>query len=217
MNPELKRESQTMFQCLCCENWLHESCTSLRPSRQGDDIDATNRQLANGPLIDYDSFDLFICSECVCKPGNEILKQYLGSTGWMVCLPAESSVKGIPSITVEAKGDAWTQSWKVYGLLAQDEASAQPVPLLKRKAEDDEPARSASKRAREEDTLLESTINTEKAQGAALDRKVDTCHGRTCTVPTGALISFPHTGRARLDVFLADDFRERFCRCEQVS
>lgn len=105
-----EKEDETMFQCIVCEEWLHESCTSLRPgstSRQtldqkpaseaSKDADTGTGPVApdadgtipdEAPLIDHDLFDLMICDACVRKPGNDLLRRYAGAKGWLVLAPS---------------------------------------------------------------------------------------------------------------------------------
>ncbi len=78
-----EKEDETMFQCIVCEEWLHESCTSLRPSS------STTTPEAEPPLIDHDLFDLMICDACVRKPGNDVLRRYAGAKGWMTLAPSK--------------------------------------------------------------------------------------------------------------------------------
>ncbi|CDR88517.1 related to Protein mlo2 [Sporisorium scitamineum] len=103
-----EKEDETMFQCIVCEEWLHESCTSLRPivanqpspeSGSSHEPLKTSDALSTGadrpateveaPLIDHDLFDLMICDACVRKPSNEILRRYAGAKGWMVLAPSQ--------------------------------------------------------------------------------------------------------------------------------
>lgn len=174
-----EKEEETMFQCLSCEDWIHESCTSLRPDgfscSNETESKSASRSLSDGPLLDHDAFDLFICHECVQKPSNSILRPYLGAKGWIICLPEvpnqilPKEVDGIAAISVIAKGEGWTSSWWVYGLpngttLAQEKevpkAMGQKVTSglafgegeTKRKAED-EPSRqneNSGKKARKD-------------------------------------------------------------------
>ena len=75
-DPETEKED--MFQCLVCEEWLHESCTSLYPKG------------ATKPLISQDDFDTMICDACVRKEKTALLQAYLGQPGWLVVLPIEN-------------------------------------------------------------------------------------------------------------------------------
>ncbi|EPQ26951.1 uncharacterized protein PFL1_05586 [Pseudozyma flocculosa PF-1] len=105
-----EKEDETMFQCLVCEEWLHESCTSLRPPRRRDPPSAAGKERQHDdsepPLIDHDLFDLMICDACVRRDGNEMLRSYAGSRGWLLLLPSQqcqgamTAWDGIPSIRV---------------------------------------------------------------------------------------------------------------------
>lgn len=110
-----EKEDETMFQCIVCEEWLHESCTSLRPAVakslevKGDDSSKDSSELTStsstapsaaqaghadleSPLIDHDLFDLMICDACVRRPSNAILRDYAGARGWMVLAPSQDVV-----------------------------------------------------------------------------------------------------------------------------
>ena len=158
-----EKEDETMFQCLVCEEWLHESCTSLRQTSAGSD--STDRKGTKGetspddsepPLIDHELFDLMICDACVRKPGNELLRQYAGSKGWYILVPTETvrdvtACDGIRKIQVpteqnvkqplpkdgEGTEDAEAvpaQSWQIFGLPLEP-AGAESEP----KGREDEP------------------------------------------------------------------------------
>lgn len=219
-----------MFQCLVCENWLHESCSSLRPSKDIDDIDNPSRKLADGPLVDHDTFDLFICSDCVCKPGSEELRMYLGRKGWIVCLPTgqgrilPESVDNIPPIEVNAKGEGWSHSWMVYGIqrdLDSDKSSLEGIPSsIKRKAEDVIKEEVDVKRAKVQNGLQVSDSFSDASQegdAADFDTVVVQEEDIICTGPDTALFDDPESKPVRLDVFLTESFRERICRCKSVS
>lgn len=96
-------EEETMFQCLVCEEWFHETCTSLRPSAQREqagpsdsssnenDINRTaaasavhTSNDAPPPLIAHESFDSLICDLCVRS--HPILHHYLAQPQWGICL-----------------------------------------------------------------------------------------------------------------------------------
>ncbi|KAJ1023966.1 hypothetical protein NDA13_004797 [Ustilago tritici] len=97
-----EKEDETMFQCIVCEEWLHEGCTSLRPVSGSASNQSAAASAPTDPiiteeakpgstaaetepsLIDHDLFDLMICDACVRKPGNEILRRYAGARSWMV-------------------------------------------------------------------------------------------------------------------------------------
>ncbi|KAL9940607.1 hypothetical protein V8E36_000095 [Tilletia maclaganii] len=125
-------EKEVMFQCLICEDWLHESCTSLKRSLPAGD-DQTNADDIPS-LLDHELFDQLICDACVRKHSDR-LGPYLGKRGWLLCLP-ESSV---PTALADSSGGTsetelkassgpaedpvrtfhdGEQSWKIFGLVA---------------------------------------------------------------------------------------------------
>ena len=228
---------QTMFQCLCCEDWLHESCSSLRPSKHIDDVDSANRSLAEETLVDHDQFELFLCNECVCKPGNEVLKSYVGHKGWIVCLPTcedqylPDAVDDIPALTVMAKGKDWSHPWRVYGLAqevvadgkdtqAEPQEALQPVASSKRQA-DGQDEGGAVKRARATNGLQVCDTFSDSSQADDDDGRPDLVvvqeGAEPCVGGQAPLFAAPDAKPVRLDVFLTETFRERLCRCKSVS
>lgn len=75
-------EEETMFQCLVCEDWFHEGCTSLTP--QDADPESIMPEQRLPPLIAHESFDSFICDACVRH--NPLLIHYIGKDQWGACL-----------------------------------------------------------------------------------------------------------------------------------
>ncbi|UZJ57044.1 hypothetical protein CBS101457_006364 [Exobasidium rhododendri] len=228
-------EEETMFQCLCCEDWLHESCTSLRPSREIDDIDSLTRDLADGPLVDHDSFEQFICNECVRQPGNEALLDYLGHKGWIVCLPTgeqylPDSIDDIPAIKVEASGKGWSHSWKVFGLigwhnLTADEAAtneegaaaaaaAVRAEITKRKLEDGLNQKAKRARVSEGIQVLDSFSDVDQDEEEDEALLIYEKEDEDCTAGKPPLFARPDAKPLRLDIFLTESFRERICRCK---
>ncbi|EST04965.1 Zinc finger, N-recognin [Kalmanozyma brasiliensis GHG001] len=123
-----EKEDETMFQCIVCEEWLHESCTSLRPSS------STATPETEPPLIDHDLFDLMICDACVRKPDNDILRRYAGAKGWMTLAPSQA-VAEVKEHDLIAKIQVPTEdelreaggpyrdgrSWQIFGLAMEPE------------------------------------------------------------------------------------------------
>ncbi|GAC99055.1 zinc finger protein Mlo2 [Pseudozyma hubeiensis SY62] len=142
-----EKEDETMFQCIVCEEWLHESCTSLRPNAAGnltdDAVKSSTAQTSSAdrpnpeaepPLIDHDLFDLMICDACVRKPGNDILRHYAGAKGWMVLAPSSDVIEiahhdAIAKIQVPTQEELREgggpykdgRSWQIFGLAVEQE------------------------------------------------------------------------------------------------
>ncbi|PWN91413.1 hypothetical protein FA10DRAFT_300027 [Acaromyces ingoldii] len=207
-NPET--EEETMFQCLVCEDWLHESCTSLRPtlSRPGD---GREDQAADGPLLDHDSFDLFICDTCVRKPECTVLRDYIGARGWAVCLPTNANElpkewDGLPARDVVAAVAGWEMPYRIMGL-NDGNASVPDTSSMGDAAEGE----SASKPDRMGD-------HAEAATGSkrpAISEDEDLLASKRarlgdCIRPEGL-----KNLQGRLDVFLEEQFRARICRCSE--
>lgn len=250
-----------MLQCLVCEDWLHESCTSLRPSKDIHDTDKPGRQVCDGPLVDPDAFELFICNECVRRPANTPLRNYIGCKGWIACLPEDAnavlpdSVDDIPALKVRARGAGWEHTWRVYGLengvtgdVSLQTVTAEHGPTVQQ-TDDTVPnvqANSLMKRKAEADTLVDTSQAKEEppakkskpANGLIVADDFDeveqlgslgadaepvvpaltTQAGEECTMAPVPL--FAQDGarqEARLDIYLTERFRDRICRCRDVS
>ncbi|KAN0065110.1 hypothetical protein ACQY0O_001607 [Thecaphora frezii] len=142
-----EKEEETMFQCLVCEEWLHEGCTSLRPAVKSNEVGTAERDEDEPPLIDHERFDLMICDACVRKPGNDLLRSYAGSIGWMVLLPTQQCASvgawdGIPSIRVPTD-ESKLQRTKTDPAAATSTASssaAAPQTTCEPAASNDEPS-----------------------------------------------------------------------------
>ncbi|CAO1627521.1 unnamed protein product [Parajaminaea phylloscopi] len=102
-------ESECMFQCLVCEEWFHESCTSLRPAKmlqqasgQDGGEDRLGELTGPPPLISHENFDSLICDHCVRS--HPILHHYLGKPQWGVCVEAslaQDDQSALPRMVVE--------------------------------------------------------------------------------------------------------------------
>ncbi|KAK0533703.1 hypothetical protein OC842_002890 [Tilletia horrida] len=128
-------EKETMFQCLICEDWLHESCTSLKRSGKEGGSDADETPV----LLDHELFEHLICDACV-RTHKTALLPYSGTRGWLFCLPERVPANMLnASLKKEDTKSTWDdqpvrtfhdgmESWRVFGLpagtLTSDEAAA---------------------------------------------------------------------------------------------
>ncbi|WFC96624.1 RING-type E3 ubiquitin transferase [Malassezia brasiliensis] len=85
-------EEETMYQCLVCEEWYHESCTSLGTRR----------------ILSADMFEHLVCDACVQHPDARLLRIYAGAQHWM--LLASEGPDAWDGVSTEVHGD-----WKLYG------------------------------------------------------------------------------------------------------
>ena len=66
-------EDEVMYQCLVCEDWLHQSCTALAPGPK-----------TSAPLLAAHTFDTLICDRCMRQEGAGLLRDYACAPGWIV-------------------------------------------------------------------------------------------------------------------------------------
>ncbi|KAJ7472351.1 hypothetical protein B0H11DRAFT_1352201 [Mycena galericulata] len=211
---DAKTERETMIQCLSCEDWFHESCCMLRtrpelrpptpeppevpPEVDGDRDgvdDAASDASSSGlppPLISAADYDAFVCRACVATIPT--LRRFVGTPGAITVVRADAAspwtrlgdapLAEEDAPVVIADGDALSTSTG---------AKRAPSPPA------DEPA---AKRARTEST---SAITARpclapppepRARAAYADAELDW-----------------DTALCTGDVFLTDNFRERWCRC----
>ncbi|KAJ7182744.1 hypothetical protein C8R43DRAFT_1054720 [Mycena crocata] len=205
---DAKTERETMIQCLSCEDWFHESCCKLRtrpeprPPTPEPEItaeaevanvvnDAASDASSSGlppPLIS--SYDAFVCRSCVMTIPT--LRRFVGTPG---------------AITV-VRPDI-DSPWTRLG----DEPSAEDAPVVV--AETDNPQTStgakrapsppaeepAAKRARTESSTSTRPClapSVEPLAQAAYTLSEFDCDKDLCTG----------------DVFLMENFRQRWCRCD---
>jgi hypothetical protein len=140
-----------MYQCLACEEWYHESCTSLGPkaavNAEKRPVDNTSEDPNVAPsssqikpeepqmLLDSDQVDTFVCSNCVIDSSkSDVLLHYIGTEGFAAILPADvlaleggNAVErgGVPVTFVEVRdGNGDAAGMKKYAVLgASQDAS----------------------------------------------------------------------------------------------
>ncbi|KAJ7621250.1 hypothetical protein FB45DRAFT_928779 [Roridomyces roridus] len=194
---DAKTERETMIQCLSCEDWFHESCCMLRtrpeptpqpPEEVPDDGASDVSSELPPPLISADDYDAFVCRECVDKIPT--LKRFVGTPG------AITVVRVDPSSPWTRLGDVPSVEDGSVNIADADASTASAGEKRAASPANDEPA---AKRARTESVsracLAPPPLPLVQAAytGTELDGDTALCTG---------------------DVFLTDNFRDRWCRCD---
>ncbi|KAJ7267385.1 hypothetical protein C8J57DRAFT_364703 [Mycena rebaudengoi] len=202
---DAKTERETMIQCLSCEDWFHESCCMLRtrpeprpptpepepePEMNTENVadDGASDASSSGlppPLISSSDYDSFVCRTCVMAIPT--LRRWAGTPG------AITVVRQDVSSPWTRLGDEKTSEQEPVVVADPDDAPPNTGTKRPSSPPADEPP---SKRARgSADQCLAPPANT-LAQEAYADATPDW----DTALGTG-------------DIFLTDNFRDRWCRC----
>ncbi|KZP23381.1 hypothetical protein FIBSPDRAFT_786274 [Athelia psychrophila] len=211
---EAEKERETMIQCLACEDWFHESCLNLRErpdSREPspaqieqptedeaatEDDDASSSGLPP-PLIRDDEYDAFVCGSCVTRV--PVLRRYAGTPGVRIVVR-----------------DSDTAIWRVEGA---PESESEPVEVG-----DEADVATGSKRTRAEDGADESDAKRARVSPSLITDPKATPTSPCLAPPPNPLATDIMTrhangdpSRGAGDIFLADGWRERWCRCSSCA
>ncbi|KAJ7088647.1 hypothetical protein C8R44DRAFT_861607 [Mycena epipterygia] len=221
---DAKTERETMIQCLSCEDWFHESCCKLRVrpeprpptpepeastevptegegeaenSNAVDIDDAASDASSSGlppPLISSMDYDAFVCRACV------------------LAIPTLRRLVGTPGAIAVVRADA-VAPWTRLG----EEPAREDAPVAIADADAEEPSSSTgAKRAL-------SPHADEPAAKRARTASASPASARPCLAPPPEPLAQTAYVQAELDwdaalctgdVFLTDNFRERWCRCD---
>ncbi|KAF7377599.1 UBR-type domain-containing protein [Mycena sanguinolenta] len=220
---DAKTERETMIQCLSCEDWFHESCCMLRtrpeprvPTPEPDHHDeppsteATSEEEAAGggddaasnasssglppPLITPEDYDAFVCRACVLTIPT--LRRLVGTPG------AITVVRADPNAPWTRLGDEPLPDAPVV-VADSEEASVSAGEKRPATAQDTPAAEPAAKRARTESS---GSTSTKPCLAPPIEPLAQVAYTSTELDWDVALC----TG----DVFLTENFRERWCRCD---
>ncbi|GAA6063129.1 hypothetical protein JCM10212_002332 [Sporobolomyces blumeae] len=228
-------ETDSMYQCLVCEDWVHHNCLF---GTHSDD---------NAAPLDEDDFDMIICERCV--RGNRgvrrIVERYAGrdETGVLI-ITEKDEVVGRVSVAKEAEDDAGdlgsdrdevtsneregdrAEGFEQGSSAAVGEAERAPGEL-KRKAEAVDGESEAKKPKSEPDAASSTASTGAHLSNATTDLSVagssknadgpDPC----CAPPKipsteTPLVKLERQG-GRANVFLQDGWMDRWCRCTECS
>ncbi|KAJ6466837.1 hypothetical protein C8R45DRAFT_1020277 [Mycena sanguinolenta] len=215
---DAKTERETMIQCLSCEDWFHESCCMLRtrpeprqPTPEPDHRDeplsteATSEEEAGNdaasdasssglppPLITSEDYDAFVCRACV------------------IAIPTLRRLVGTPGAITVVRTDP-SSPWTRLGDEPLPGDTDAPVAI----ADSDASASAGEKRPA-----------APAAEPAAKRARTDSgsTPAKPCLAPPPEpLAQAAYTSTAELDwdtalctgdVFLTENFRARWCRCD---
>ncbi|GAA5928754.1 uncharacterized protein JCM15063_003958 [Sporobolomyces koalae] len=218
-------ETDSMYQCLECEDWIHHECLF---GTHSDD---------NAAPLSEDDFDMIICERCVLgKPAvRKIAERYAGreQSGVMIIgtegqligatrtlLEAKENDEGVLNSDDEDAHEAGQES-------AEEEKRSEQVTDSKRKAEESTDAPIAKKPKPElnstsgipESNTISSTSATAMVEPGRSDLASST-NSTTCFAPPALpseatpLEQLRRAG-GRVNVFLANDWQDIWCRCPQ--
>lgn len=224
---------QTMYQCIVCEEWFHENCTSL----------------SDHNILDSEDFDDFVCSACVLA--HPILQDYISSTGFATLVP-RNVLRDPATIAAglvvhkdlpEAEKDS---PWDLILVgLPSIEHDGPCVDLSETQTNPNDRSEARSKGETESNNGTQQKTLT-ATDGETISEVVASAEARSserqqCTAPNHApqkylkpgggavdldtlkelqgadLSEKPANHKApRLDLFMGHNFRSRICRCAQV-
>ncbi|KAK0548501.1 hypothetical protein OC846_004450 [Tilletia horrida] len=224
-------EKETMFQCLVCEDWLHETCTTLKkPGADAQGMTESATAADDIPsLLDHDLFEHIICDACV-RMHKDVLWPYAGTRGWIFAAPKQTMEQAISKPGSDAIEGVWdqepvrtltdgTDSWLVFGLPAGSLSSDAVVPN-KAEGASDPTVPASQKRALSPEAGAGNDDEGQARKKAKTDGEPsiseEAAESPKCRKPQRNLPDLTHDQPAnvRVDLFMMPSFRERICRCE---
>ncbi|EPQ51221.1 hypothetical protein GLOTRDRAFT_81366 [Gloeophyllum trabeum ATCC 11539] len=194
---DVRRERETMIQCLACEDWFHESCLNLRerppsrepsPVQEGEGDDDVSESESDGlplPLLSEEDYDTLVCGACVREIPT--LRRWAGTRGAMMVVR-----------------DADAQPWKAIG--REDDADGREGKVEVQESEERE-TQTGEKRPREGD-----------CDEGGSSKRLRASPSHACLAPPAhptaqALFDSLDANLGAGDVFLTEGWRGRWCRC----
>ncbi|VDB99561.1 unnamed protein product [Peniophora sp. CBMAI 1063] len=228
-----EEEKETMIQCLACEDWFHESCLNLRerpssrpptpkpqpePPTNGNAPTTTtngNNEVEDSEdgdlppgLITADDYDALICSSCVRS--RPILRRYAGTPNTLMIIR-----------------DSAEAPWRVHGRpepatsteVLVDVGSTESLAGRKRALSSSENGNgeASTKRARTEDTNA-APVTAPKGTHSSASPCLAPSPSATAQHLLAQLDAFPpNTSLGAGDIFLAGEWRARWCQCSNCK
>ncbi|GAA5901494.1 hypothetical protein JCM6882_006296 [Rhodosporidiobolus microsporus] len=238
-------ESDTMYQCIVCEDWVHHGCVF------GKHIDDDEQ-----PPLKQDDFDQFVCERCVKgeKGVRKIMERWAGVEGSGVMLVSkENQVVGRAFLPPDDDEDDLPQGEapqaSTSGAAAEATEGDGSASEAKRKAEDEaeQPPAKKAKGGDEQTALPSLTASTSSssiatitsasasisitpslrpsssaattaastASSSATSSPVKTCRAPPVLPPGESSLAKLEKEGARANVFLEEGWMLRWCRCSQ--
>ncbi|KAK7050492.1 UBR-type domain-containing protein [Favolaschia claudopus] len=224
---DAKTEREAMIQCLSCEDWFHESCCMLRtrpeprpPTPEPDHHDTPPETVGEGgsaneesdattgddaaseasssglppALITAEDYDCFVCRDCVMKIPT--LRRIVGTPGAITVLRAD-----VDSPWTRVGNDPSQEDADAH--ISIDTISDQPANAGDKRVASETSVEPAAKRARTESP---SSSGSKPCLAPPPEPLVQD----TYSTPDPDWTTISCTG----DVFLTENFRDRWCRCD---
>lgn len=202
ITPSCKQADKTSI--FKCEDWYHTTKCLAKDIQSNKPDDS---------ILHPDSFDTFVCEKCISGPASDTIARYAGTPGFMVL-----SASGILTSDL-AKAQLVQQKVETEAGAAngkKDEGSPSPPAL--------QIATSTSSSLKRPLPIEGNTPKDEdgdevpsKAKAQKLEHLNSEQKTMQCQAPPVRNEAFLSASLPRKDVYLEDGWRERLCRCVQVS
>ncbi|GAA5983185.1 hypothetical protein JCM11641_006839 [Rhodosporidiobolus odoratus] len=212
-------ETDTMYQCITCEDWVHHAC--LFGKHLDDDVDSP---------LEQDDFDMFVCERCVKadKGVRRVVERYAGVEGSGVLLISkENKVLGRATLAtteqLEANGEREKTPTLDGELKRKAEEEGEQPPTKRSKAEEPVAADLLSHASTSVDSALaesSAVISIPSQPASSATTAASASSSTKCCAPPlqrpeeQPLARLEKEG-GRLNVYLEEGWMERWCRCRE--
>lgn len=220
-----------MYQCITCEDWLHHACLFGSHSNSGNSALAT------------DDFDMLICERCVLKSSTGIrslIDRYVGvdELGFMI-IGKDGKVFGALPIEEGEEEEGDIEEEIVVGGVTNEKRKAdeiEEVASKRLKLEDRTISTTSTSTTTASSSTSDPNSQTSNSQASTSATTLDNStssllpspfiyrsNDKVCIAPPLATIESPsiisqiEKEGGKLNIYLAGDWREKWCRCRDVS
>lgn len=185
-----------------CEDWYHTT-KCLAKGIQSRDPD--------NPPLQPDTFDTFVCEACILGPASKAIARYAGTPGFLV-LSANGKLTtdlGIGNAKLVNNSQSTDES-RLRAEVAISSAQRSPTNPLKR------PLYNANEINEQNDTVQDGLPQSKSLKLEHLAEKQEE-QALVCSAPPLVNEALLNATLPRKDIYLEDNWRDRLCRCEEVS